>query len=237
MKHSSPLLIALTLSFSMFAAPLATAATQATVKIEQLSPSTYGSWTLLSADGSSRTSKDPGTDSTGGLTIGLTEFGQTTLSVVTPPGMSAIISVYRGGELLKEVSSKQYSFPIYTNDNYRFVIRYALTNVGSLGVTSEPSNIRFRMKGPTGRNYTAKTPFTFQKLPAGKYSLYFPKTDKCFQPAVQNIDVESEKRNTAKVTLACNIEEEDTVDRSRISRRSLREYVEARERKIRGDRK
>lgn len=236
MTYRTSALFSLFLFTSAFAFP-AFAAPQASIKIEQLSPSTYGTWTLLSADGSSRSSADEGVDPKGGFTIGLSDFGQTTLSVSSPPGMSALISVYRGGDLIKEVASQQYSFPLYANDNFRFLIKYSLSRVGSLGVTSEPSALRFRMKGPTGKVFTATTPFTFKSLPAGKYSLYFPKTENCLQPAVKSVDVAPEERNTTNVTLTCNVGEEDSVDRSRVSKRTLRNYVEAREVKARGNRK
>lgn len=236
MTYRTSAFLSLTLSAFAFATP-ALAAPQAGIKIEQLSPSSYGTWTLLSADGSSRSSLDKGVSPTGGFTIALSEFGQTTLSVTSPPGMSASISVYRGGDLIKEVTSQQYSFPLYANDNFRFVIKYSFSRLGSLGITSEPTTLRFRMKGPTGRTFTAVTPFTFKNLPAGKYSLYFPKTETCLQPAVQTVDVAPEERNTTKVTLTCNVAEEDKIDRSRVSKRTLREYVKAREVRARGNRK
>ncbi len=233
------LFVILTLSLvtSGFAIPYVSAGTQAAIKIEQLSASSFGTWTLLSANGSSRTSKDKGVDVTGGFTAALTEFGQTTLTVTAPAGMSVSISVYHGGDLVKEVTSNQYSFPLYTNDNYRFVIKYSLSRTGSLGVTSEPGQLRFRMKGPTSRNYSAVTPFTFKELPAGKYSLYFPKTQDCLQPAVQTIDVQPGQRNTTNVSLTCNVAAEENVDRSRVSKRTLFEYVQTRETKTRGQRK
>ncbi len=237
MTYRTSVLVTLSLTAFAFAMPIAFAGAQAAIKIEQLSPSIYGTWTLLSANGSSLSSSDKNVGKTGGLTIGLTEFGQTTLSVTSPPGMSATISVYHGGDIVAEVTSNQYSFPLYTNDNFRFIIKYALSRVGSLGVTSEPGNLRFRMKGPTGRNFSAKTPYTFKNLPAGKYSLYFPKTDNCLQPAVQTILVQPEERNTTNVTLPCNIAQDDNVDRSRISKRALRDYVNEREQKTRGERK
>lgn len=236
MINRTPLFVGLIVSLFVGVTP-ALAATQASIKIEQLSPNSYGTWTLLSADGSSRSSKDSGVTPTGDFAMALTEFGQTTLSVTPPPGMSAIISVYRGGDFLQDVTTQQYSFPLYTNDNVRFLIKYSMSRVGTLGITSEPNSQRFRMKGPTGRNFSAKTPYTFKQLPAGKYSLYFAKTDKCIQPAVQTIEVKPEQRNAAKVTLMCNVVEDVQVDRSRISKRTLREYVEQREVKTRGDRK
>lgn len=236
MINRIPALITVSLSVFGFVAT-AHGAVQASVKIEQISPSSYGTWTLLSEDGSSRSSKDAGVTTTGNVAMGLTNFGQTTLSVTTPAGMSAIISVYRGGELVAEVTSQQYSFPLYANDNLRILIKYSMSRVGSLGITSEPNGLRFRLKGPSARNYSAKTPHTFKELPAGKYSVYFASTSTCIQPAAQTIEVKPGERNTAKITLMCNVKEDTTVDRSRISKRSLRQYVEQRERNKRGNRK
>ncbi len=211
---------------------------QALVRIDQLSPSAYGSWTLLSADGSARRSTDAGIDVTGKFSAAVTEFGQTTLSVSAPPGMSAIISVYQGSEFLKEIALPQYSFTLYANSDYRFLIKYSISRVGSLGVTSDPASIRFRVKGPTRRIYSAKTPYTFKNLPAGKYSIYFPKTAECLQPAVQTIDVQPGERNTSHIALMCDaVGQDDGVDRSRVSKRTLYEYVKARELKKRGQRK
>ncbi len=237
MTHRASASILIALIACAFIVPPVAAGAQASITIEQVSASSYGTWTLLAADGTSRSSKDKGVDAIGGFSMGITEFGQNTLSVTPPPGMSVKISVYRGGDLVKEVDTPQYSFSLFTNDNYRFVISYALTRVGALGVTSEPSNLRFRMKSSGGRTYSAKTPFTFTNLPAGKYSLYFSATETCLQPAVQTVKVEPEQRNTTKVTLTCNVQEEEMVERIRPTKRSLRDYAEKRETKTRGMRK
>lgn len=222
---------------SSFSLPHAFAGAQASIKIEQLSPTSYGTWTLLSADGSSRSSTDQKNSTNGNAALSVTEFGQMTLSVTAPPGMSVDITVYRGNDIISEIAAPQHSFPVYPNDQYRFIIKYSLSRLGSFGVTSEPSRVRFRMKGPSGRNYSATTPHTFNKLPAGTYSLYFPKTAGCLQPAVQTVDVQPEQRNTKSISLPCNVAEDASVDRSRVSKRTLYEYVKAREVKTRGQRK
>lgn len=212
------------------------AGAQANIKMEQVSASEYGVWTLVSADGTAKASTDKGVDRLN-YSFGLTEFGPTTLSLKTPAGMTAKISVYRGGDLIAESTSNQYSFNMYANDNYRFIVQYSLTRVGSLGVTSDPSRLRFRMKGPSGRTRTATTPHTFKNLPAGNYSLYFGKTENCVAPAVQTVKVEPEQRNTTMVTLPCNVTAEQEVDRTRVSKRSIQEYAKKRELKKRGERK
>ena len=233
------ILLTSALSSALFFAftAMSSAAIQGSIKIEQLSASDIGTWTILSEDGSAIKSTDPGVDKTN-YAFAITQFGQTTFSVAPPAGMSARINVYRGGEQIATVDSQQYSFKLVSNDNYRFVVQYSLSKLGSLGVTSEPSGIRFRMRGPNGRNYSARTPHTFNNLPAGSYALTFAATETCFQPSRKTVVVEPEQRNTTHVTLTCTDNTQDeTVDRSRISKRALREYAEQREFNARGNRK
>lgn len=213
------------------------AALQGSIKIEQLSPTTTGTWTLLSEDGTAITSEDEGVNKNN-YAVAITRFGQTTLSVTPPPGMSARISVYRGNELQSFTDSQQHSFKLVANDNYRFVIQFALSKLGSLGVTSEPSNTRFRMRGPSGRTYSGVSPKTFDNLPAGRYTVMFAAAEGCDQAARKNAVVKPEERGVVHVTQACEQEgEDDTVDRSRASKRTLREYAEERELNERGNRK
>lgn len=212
------------------------AANQAAVKVEQLSATNVGKWTMLSADGSAITSDDEGIDKLN-YSFGLSQFGPTTFSVVPPAGMSAKITVYRGGDIIQTVTSQQYSFELYPNDNYRILVQYALSKLGTLGITSEPSGVRFRMKGPTGRTLTGITPKTFKNIPVGAYAVYVGKSGDCLQPPVHTIKIESEQRNTLLITLRCDTEEEDNVDRTRPSRRSIRDYAEEREYNARGERK
>lgn len=237
MQRLSPLLaasfISLLLSSSM---PLtAVAATQASIRVEQLSGGSVGEWTLLSANGDSISSKDAGVDKHT-YTVGISEFGQNTLSVVAPAGMSASISVYRGGDLITKVDSPQYSFTLFTNDNYRFVVQYSVSREGSLGITSEPSNVKFRLKGPD-RVRAGQTSAGFEKLPAGRYTVYFQATKDCVSPAPKSVVVKPGERNVLHVTLTCEDKTEVKVDSSRISKRSIRQYVEEREAKPRGEKK
>lgn len=213
-----------------------TAALQGSIQIQQVSASSQGTWTLLSADGTAITSEDTGVQKNE-FSVGITRFGQTTLGVVSPPGMSAKISVYRGGELLLTTDTPQYSFDLTSNDSYRFVIQYSLKSLGLLGVTSDPPGVRFRLRGPTGRTFGGTSPQSFDNLPAGRYVLMFGATKDCSRPPRKTATVKSEERTAVHVTLPCTSAEEETVDTSRVSRRTLREYVEERELKDRGDRK
>lgn len=212
-------------------------AVQASITIDQLSGKNVGTWTLISTDGSSRSSSETGIDQRH-YSLALSQFGPATLSVAIPQGMSVKISVYRGGELVTSVDTPQYSFNLFPNDTYRFIIQYSLSRLGSLGVTSIPSGVRFRLKGESGRTYTKKTPFTFKNLPAGQYSVQLSSFKDCLQPAPQSALIVPEERSTINVTMNCDKPPEAvTVDDSRPTKRALMEYARDRELKKRGERK
>jgi hypothetical protein len=214
----------------------AVAGSQASVKIEQISSSDVGSWAMYSGESDVRTSSDSGVDKLS-YSFGLTSFGPITFSVTPPPGMSTKISVFRGGELTKTVDAQQISFTIFPNDSYRFLVQYSLTKLGTLGVTSDPSGLRFKMRGPTKKLHSATSPFTFTNLPAGQYTILFGSTRKCASPAPHTVRVEAGGRNTAHVTLTCNAKAETPVSTARPSKRALRQAVEEREQKPVGEKK
>lgn len=222
---------------SLFSVPVSHAAVQSSVKIEQVSPTQYGTWTFLYHDGSSIASTDAGIDPKNHV-FTVTQFTPMTISVVPPAGMSAKISIYRNGDLTKSESSQQFSFTPYANESYRFIIQYSYSRMGSVGVTSTPTRLRFRMKGPTPKNYTAVTPFTFKNIPAGRYTLYFPSTENCASPAPYGVSVEPEKRVTANVSLICSTESLSPLSQKPlVSRRAIIQSVENRENRPRGQRK
>jgi len=219
--------------------PSALAAVQASLRIDQVSPSSYGVWTLIPASGDAITSSDPGVDRVS-YSFGLSEFGPLTLTVAPPPGMVVKISTYRGGDLIESKETPQVSVNLFPNDNYRFLIRYSLSRLGSLGVTSDPSAIRFRMRGPTRKVYTAITPYTFANIPEGRYMITFPAPEGCLQPPPHAVIVEPGRRNVTHVTFPCNLDEQNSTESgssARKSKRELREEVETRESRPRGERK
>jgi hypothetical protein len=208
----------------------------ATIKIEQVSSGQIGTWTLLSTDGSSKSSSDTGVDKTN-YSMSLSEFSPLTLIVTPPAGMSVKISMYRGGDLKTTTSTPQMTITPFPNDSYRFVIQYALTKLGSLGVTSNPSNLRVRIKGPTGKSYSSLTPHTFTNIPAGQYSVIVSPSRKCIQPATHSVVVDPGGRNVVDITLMCDVKATVEPSRTRPSKRSLVESVEQRESKPAGQRK
>ncbi|HRH94249.1 MAG TPA: hypothetical protein PKV72_07005, partial [Candidatus Peribacteria bacterium] len=195
----------------------------------------FGSWTLLAADGTTRSSTDEKVDPKS-YSYSVSEVGQMVLSVVPQDGMSSKISVYRNGELVKTLNAQQYEFQLFPNDKYRFLIQYAYTKLGTLGVTSDPSGLLFRVLGP--KRLTGKTPKTFENLPAGRYTIYMGKSGTCVAPAPQSVVVTAEGRVTKLLTLSCDVKQEAEVDRTEhLSRRALQQAVEEREARERGARK
>jgi hypothetical protein len=238
LNHRMNLLSFLSVLFSFSLTGTASAALQGSIKIEQLSASTVGTWTLLSEDGTDLTSASEDINPFD-YSVAITRFGQTTLSVIPPAGMSVKIAVYRGGDFLYTVDSRQHSFKLLANDNYRFVIQYTLSRFGNLGITSEPSSVRFRMRSPSGMTSAGTTPKTFENLPVGRYILMLGTIEGCLLPARKTIIVKEGERNVVKVTLPCDNSQvaDDDIDRSRVSKRTLRAYAEERELKKRGQRK
>ncbi len=233
--HYRSLLLSAFFAAGMFVVPSAHAAIQATIRIDQVTPTKPGVWTMQTASGTTRTSKDAGVDEKS-YSYTISEMGQMILSIAPPEGMSTKISVYRGDALLRTLDAQQYEFTIYPNDNYRFLIQYSYTKLGQLGVTSDPSGLLFRIIGP--KRLSGKTPKTFTNLPAGRYSIYIGKTDNCYQPAPQSAQITAGGRVTKLITLNCDVEKEAEVpERNAPSRRSLQRAVEAREAKERGNRK
>lgn len=217
--------------------PVSHAGLQSSIQIEQLSPTQYGTWTFLFHDGTSITSTDAGIDPKNHV-FSVAQFTPMTISLVPPVGMSAKIVIYRNGDIFKTETSQQFSFTPYVNESYRFLVQYSYSRMGSVGVTSTPTGIRFKMKGPSAKNYTAITPFTFKNIPAGRYTLYFPSTPGCTSPAPHSVAVEPEKRTTANVSLICATENIAPLSsKPLISRRALMKSVELRESKERGQRK
>jgi hypothetical protein len=210
---------------------------RATLAVEQISPSRLGSWTILSGDNPSLSSSDAGVDKSR-YSFSLTSFGPTVLSVVAPPGMTAAITVYRGGDIVTKTALPQYSFDLLPNDNYRFLVQYSVASLSSLGVTSDPSGAKFRIKAPTGRFYGGVTPADFSNLPSGKYSLLFGRTGNCLLPPPRSIVLKPDQRNVINVKMTCTVAENEAEPiRSSVTKRSIRQLVEEREAKKRGERK
>lgn len=212
-------------------------ATQARITIDQVSSKGLGSWTLITANGASYSSMD-GRVNLASHSLALSDFGPVTLSVASPQGMSVRILMYRGGDLLKTIEMPQHSFTLYPNDQYRFLVQYTLNRTGSLGITSNPSGVRMRVKGESGRTYTAVTPHTFNGIPAGRYSVSLGTLQGCIQPRTDSIIVLPEQRNTLNFSLNCEKNQQAAVSAAtRPTKRALVEYAQSREFKSRGNRK
>jgi len=197
--------------------------------IEQTSASQLGTWTLIYGDGTSLSSADEGIDPIR-FTSGLSKFGPVVLRVNSPSGVVARISVYRGNEFVTQTDSQQFTFELFPNIQYRFVVQYRLAQLGTLGVISDIQGIVFRVKSLGGRTYRGKTPWSRMNLPVGDYTVYSNPAPGCFRPAPLNVKVEAEKRNIVTISQTCeNAKDDITVERVRPSKRSLVEGVTIRE--------
>jgi hypothetical protein len=210
---------------------------QATITIEQLSTSSLGTWTILSGENTILSSTGAGIDKTH-YSFTLSSFGPTLITVVPPPGMAATMTVFRRGEVIVKNGRQQYGFDLLPNDDYRFLVQYAVTRLSSLGITSEPNGAKFRVSGPGGKSFTGQTPADFSNLPAGRYVVTYGRTSTCTQPAPRSIVLKPDQRNVVNATIACGKDVSDaSVTRSNVTRRSIRQIVEEREAKPVGQKK
>jgi len=221
MKLFSSLSLTTVLFAVFFLAPSAHAQLLSSITVEQVTASELGTWTLISENGSTITSSDPAVDSKK-YTAAVSSFGQMTLRINPPSGMIARITIYRGSNFVENVDSLQHSFPLLTNDTYRFVIQYRISATGTLGIISEQGTVIFRVESTSGRTYKGRTPFTLKDLPIGKYTISANAIDGCFTPPVKNVQVQQGERQTIKISLTCE-DAEDTISvlRVRPSKRSL----------------
>ncbi len=203
---------------------------KASITVEQVSPSSYGTWTIISGENVKFSSTGADVNKLK-YSLSLTSFGPTVITAAPPAGMSATITVFRRDELLLKNALPQYSFNLLPNDDYRFLIQYAPARPSSLGVTSEPAGIKFRVRGPNGKNFTGVTPADFKNLPGGRYTVTFGRTGNCTLPAAQSIVLKPDQRNVINTTISCNETAEEPVFRSSVTKRSIRQLIEDREAK------
>ncbi len=210
--------------------PSAHAELQASVQIEQLSPATLGSWTFFSASNSTKSSKDKGVDPKR-TAFSIKEFGTVTLAAKLPAGMKSTISIFRNGTLSSSKDTTQVTMNLYPNDTVRFVIKYSYSNVGTFGVTSNPTGAPLTLKGPDGFVAKAKAPYTFTNLPAGKYTIVADAISGCFTSPPYNRNIEQDKRVTIHIDLPCTAKSDAdaAVDTSRLSKRAIQEAARLRE--------
>lgn len=209
----------------------AMADTKAVYTVDQVSPKEYGSWVVYSGDTILAASSERGVSSKH-YSFSSAVFGSITLSVKNPPGMTSIIKVYRNDDLIQTTSTPQVAISSFPNDSYRFIVQYARTNLGSLGVTSVPSNVAIMIKGPDGKERRALTPHTFTNLPVGRYAIYTPNPPApCGSAAPMTRSVESEKRLAVSIELPCaqEVSSRPSRTRARPTKREIQNSVYLRE--------
>lgn len=219
-----------------YAADLPAGQAGAAIQIDQVSPADYGTWTFLFSDGEAKAGRgEVGKPSSESFSVSYT--GSVTLATTLPAGMAAKIDVYKSGMLLKTIDLPQVAIELQSGDDYRFVIRYSYSRLGTLGITSEPNHGRFVMKGPTRRRFTGRTPKTYLNIPEGHYVITFRPLPGCVSPAPKTIIVEPNKRNVAKITIPCESKENESVQQRTSTKRSIMEAARLRELKPIGERK
>jgi hypothetical protein len=186
--------------------------------IQQLSPKDIGGWALLYPGGVLKS----GDVSVNPLNQTVRPgSGANVLSVRPPEGADTRISVYKNGTLTELVNSIQYNFEQDGSTDFLFIIQYSFGKQSTMGITSSPNGVTFRMKGPGGITLRGKTPATFKNLRIGRYTIYMNKIAGCAVPAPQNKVVKDDERVVVHIDMPCSTGNATTDAKPLISRRSL----------------
>ncbi len=200
----------------------AEAAAPGSVVIEQVSANEYGTWMMLAGSGTVAQSSDSEDPKSHSFTVPTGWLGPMTLIVDPPAGAVVKVTTYRNDVLVDVKSSQQISFTMYPGEWYRFVIQYSVAQQGMLGITSEPTGVLFRLKGPSARKrLVGRTPFTFTNLMLGKYTIYFSAIEGCILPRPYNKVVREEERTTLHVQFDCRTGDEPVVAPRELSKRDI----------------
>ncbi len=212
-------LVEFLLSSILFAAPAFAFATEKGVTIEHNSPGKIGSWVLYYPGG---VLKNDDINVNKKKQTVYPKPGELTLNVDPPAGATLTISAYKDDELLKKQTSRQLSVTSEDGHAYRFYVQYAFTEQGTLGITSTPNNVFFRMKGPDGKGYTGRTPKTFTALYAGRYTINANAMPGCLRPRPMTKQLRSGDRVVVHLELPCDLDSRKiSPDRPIVSRRAM----------------
>lgn len=170
-----------------------------TILIEQKNvDDIIGSWTLLQPGQIQEGSKDSQ------YTFYERPAGNYSLFVSPPEGTTAAIRVYKGGILTQTVERPQLNFTLGQSEQYRLVVVYSFTRVGTVVVSSDPPGLEFTMTGPNQMLVTGVTPASYESAAEGQYSVRFKSMEGCYVPAPKALLLEAEKRISFLMTLHCD---------------------------------
>jgi hypothetical protein len=153
--------------------------------------------------------------------------GELTLSVDPPSGSTVTISIYKDDELVKKQQIQQLSVTSEEGHSYRFYVQYAFTKQGTIGVTSSPSGVLIRMKGPNGKRFLGRTPKTFERMYAGRYTITANTMPGCASPRPYTKELKDGERLVVHIDLPCDLEKRKMgEDKPLISRRGLKQGID-----------
>ncbi len=198
MRTSRLASLIVTSAFALSLVPAPAFAEGASIVLEQKSPiETIGSWTLIYP------SNEKMERSNDRVSIDALPPGRYTLIVRPPEGMTTMIELLRGNEVVQTVDHPQITFQAQDGDAFALTITYEVSEGGTVGVNSDPSGIKFELTGPDNLKRTGTTPTFYENLPQGNYSVKYQPTGCPLPPAV-SARMDKEKRADFSIRIVCD---------------------------------
>lgn len=164
----------------------------------EITPDVTGHWTLI-RPANERTEGDDDA-----FTFQNLGPGNYTFTTSLPEGATAFIEVYDHGELKETLERPQASFSISDGAKVSFKVFYKYTRIGTVSISSDPSGLPFRMKGPNNIELSGKTPASFEGYPEGQYAAYFEQIEGCPTLPTQSDRLVKDGRITLQVKVVCD---------------------------------
>lgn len=136
--------------------------------------------------------------------------GSYTLIAQAPKGYNTELLLYSGSTIVQQLDVPQVTFTLAEGQQVRVVLRYHLSRVGEISVSSDPPGLPFTLTGPNRFEKEGVTPQGFTNVPEGQYSVTYHSPEGCPQPPLQGLLLKKDEQISFKVTIAC-----DAADRMR----------------------
>jgi hypothetical protein len=196
--HIRPLLRTLAVSATLLAVFAPASASSVNIDITQTSAiQALGTWTLLKPTQDSVAGQDA-TKVLSGL-----DAGHYTLIDQPPSGTTVHITLERNGVKEQTVDYPQITFDANDGDAVSIGIRYELTNTGKVGVNSDPSGVRFTLRGPNDLLRDGVTPASYEGMAIGNYSVQYWPDGGCTNPAPKSALLQKDSAVYFSVTIRC----------------------------------
>ncbi len=180
--------------------------TSQTITVEQVIDgqtdfAALGTWVISKPD----FTEQSGSNSQSGVNSVI--VGSYTLFADAPEGMTTTTYLFRNGVQESVTSRPQITFKVEKDQAIRVLFVYKLTQVGKVGVNSDPPGLTFTLSGPNKSVHTGVTPIDYDIAPNGQYSVTYGTPEGCPPLPSKSMKLEAKGRIVFNIELNCTTAE------------------------------